>query len=59
MRGGIAGGAQGRQRSLIKNNLDALDTAIAVKLIFDHFHLLVRPQPSPRPDLTLFGRRAQ
>jgi hypothetical protein len=33
--------------------------AIAVKLIFDHFHLLVRPQPSPRPDLTLFGRRAQ
>jgi hypothetical protein len=29
MRGGIAGGAQGRQRSLIKNNLDALDTLTA------------------------------
>jgi hypothetical protein len=43
----------------MKNKLDTLYGAIAVKLIFDHFHLLVRPQPSPRSDLTLFGRRAQ
>jgi hypothetical protein len=58
---GIAGGnrALGRQSRLMEISLDSLYAAIAVKLIFDHFHLLVRPRPSPRPDLTLFGRRAQ